>query len=607
MKRSLSSSLAVLGLGLCALAAPAHAQYGSVYFFGDSLTDAGSFKPVLPAGTGLFTTNPGPVYATVVGGYYGLPVAPANQGGNDFAQGGARATQLPGVPNAPPTASATPIAQQVGQLLARGPVDPNGLYLVWGGANDLFYQLGLAGAGAITPAQLQANLATAATDLVGAVGALRAAGARYIVVVNVPDVGRTPFGVSSGQSGSITALSSFFNSTLAAGLDAAGIQTLRLNVFGLLNEVIANPAVYGFANVSTAACGATASLLCTSANLAAPNAAQTFLFADGVHPTTAGHALLAQYVLSALIAPQQVAALAEAPLAAEAAAWRALDARMSSAIAAPGRGRLEAWASYDYAKPDLDSGFLSGEGTLHTVSAGMDMKATDRLLVGVAFGYSEDKVDFAQSGFRLKETSGTVYTGYGEGPWYVGGSVGASDLDFADVHRDITLGTATRRESATARGYATTARILGGYWMKLGGAFMHGPSLRYTYQDIKVRAFSERGASSTTMSFDQQRRQSGIASLGWQVAGTLGTWRPFARASWELETKDGERTVTASVFGMGGSFTVPAYRPDRSYGSFTVGASTDVGRVTAFVTAAATAGKSDGNGRGVTVGLRVPL
>ena len=65
--------------------------------------------------------------------------------------------------------------------------------------------------------------------------------------------------------------------------------------------------------------------------------------------------------------------------------------------------------------------------------------------------------------------------------------------------------------------------------------------------------------------------------------------------------------MTASVFGTGGSFTVPSYRPDKDYALFTIGGSTDFGRVTAFLTGEFTAGKSDGNGYGITVGLRVPL
>ena len=54
---------AALALGV---AAPAMAQFSGVYFFGDSLSDSGSYKPVLPPGTGLFTTNPGPIWVTAV-------------------------------------------------------------------------------------------------------------------------------------------------------------------------------------------------------------------------------------------------------------------------------------------------------------------------------------------------------------------------------------------------------------------------------------------------------------------------------------------------------------------------------------------------------------
>jgi outer membrane lipase/esterase len=161
------------------------------------------------------------------------------------------------------------VVTQVSNLLAKGPLNTGALYSLWAGANDLFVQLGLAAAGAATPAQVQANLATAATQLVQQVGRLNAAGARYIIVWNLPDVGKTPFGVGSGQSAAITQLSSFFNSTLSAGLDALHIDVIRLNDFALLNEAIANPAAFGLTNVTTPACTTSSSLLCTSSTLVA--------------------------------------------------------------------------------------------------------------------------------------------------------------------------------------------------------------------------------------------------------------------------------------------------------------------------------------------------
>ena len=87
------------------------------------------------------------------------------------------------------------------------------------------------------------------------VGILQAAGARYIVVFNLPDIGKTPFGVASGQSAQISAITGLYNSALIGGSRRARRTTIRVNVAALLNEVIANPAAFGIANVTTPACG----------------------------------------------------------------------------------------------------------------------------------------------------------------------------------------------------------------------------------------------------------------------------------------------------------------------------------------------------------------
>ena len=52
--RKLQRSLLVSAVGTrnCGIRQRPPQQFSNVYFFGDSLTDAGSFKPVLPPGTG---------------------------------------------------------------------------------------------------------------------------------------------------------------------------------------------------------------------------------------------------------------------------------------------------------------------------------------------------------------------------------------------------------------------------------------------------------------------------------------------------------------------------------------------------------------------------
>ncbi len=594
-----------------AASAPVAAQFSSGVFFGDSLTDAGSYKPELPPGTGLFTTNPGPVWVTPFAAHYGFTATPANQSGsdgrsgNDYAQGGARVTQAP-LSEGLPTGYAVPIATQISQFIAKGPVDSNAIYSLQGGANDIFTQLTLLQAGQITQAQLQTNVGIAAAELAHQASVLQKAGAKYLMVWNLPDIGSTPFGKGSGQGAQITAISQLFNSTLLAGLNAAGVQAVRLNAYGLLNEIIANPVAFGFVNATAPACGSTSSLVCTAANLVAPNAAETFVFADTVHPTTAGQKIEAQYAISVLNAPQQMAVLGQAPLAVEQANWRALDGRMVSGLNGPrSPGKLEAWAAYDYSAPDYNNSFASGSGDVNSVAVGGDMKVSDKLLVGAMFNYSENKADYGGAGFKLREPMATFYGGYGDGPWYVGATFGMGGLDY-DTTRNITLGALTRTETGSTSGYQYIARLMGGYWFKAGD-WVHGPTVKLTYQDIVVRQVSENGANSTTMTFGQQEVQSFVTSAGWQIGGQIGAIRPYARATWEYEGKSEQRSVTASVNGMGGSFSMPAFKPDNNWGLFNIGASTEFGKVTGYITGTGTAGKGDGDYYAVTLGIRVPL
>ena len=607
--RTLQRSLLATALALSLSAAgTATAQFSNVYFFGDSLTDAGTYKPGLPPGTGLFTTNPGPIWAQVFGANYGFTVTPANQGGTDYAQGGARVTGTPGVPNTPPTANAVPIATQISQAISAGQVNPNAFYAVWGGNNDIFFQVGRALAGA-SPQDVQQQIGLAAVQLAQAIGTLSAAGTPFVTVVNLPDLGRTPDGVASGQGATLTALSSFFNTTLFGALDQTTVPTMRVNAFLLLNEVLANPSLYGFSNATSRACGATPSLLCTSANFVTPSAPQTFVFADGVHPTTGAHAIFAQAIQSMITGPQQMGALANAPVGVEEANFRALDNRMWSSLNAPrSAGNWQGWAAYDYSHGDLVAGPTNGSGHINTVAVGLDMKVSDRILAGGMFGYSDTKGDFGGpgGGYTLKQPVGTVYAGYGDGPWYFGLTLGAGNLDYSDISRVIPLGAALRTESAEARGYEYTGRILGGYWFTMRD-LMHGPYARLQYTKAVVKPFSEESSDATALRYDRQERKYLLWSLGWQVAGNIGAVRPYARATWEVDSKDQERSVGASSVTLGGNYSVPVAKQDNSYALFSLGASTELGSVTGFIAGSASAGRTDGNYWAITVGLRAPL
>ena len=287
-----------------AISTPAAAQqFSAFYLFGDSLTDSGFYKPVVPPGAGLFTTNPGPISPEVLAQHFGLTAIPSTQGGTNYAYGGARVTGLPGVVDPPLSPmAAVPVATQVTQYLAKGPADPNALYAINGGGNDFLYQFTRYATG--TPlSEVQVALGAAAVDLAKQAAILKAAGANpnNIMVWYLPDVGTSLYGAATGQGPLLTAASNSFNVAVGATLDALGIGAIRLKSALLQNEVLTNPAAFGLRNVTGIACTTPPTVtiaLCNASTLVSPDAASTYAFANGSHPTTGYHQIMGDYAIS---------------------------------------------------------------------------------------------------------------------------------------------------------------------------------------------------------------------------------------------------------------------------------------------------------------------
>jgi outer membrane lipase/esterase len=188
----------------------------------------------------------------------------------------------------------------------------------------------------------------------------------------------------------------------------------------------------------------------------------------------------------------------------------------------------------------------------------------------------------------------------------VGATLGAGNLDYTDVRRTFTLGALGRTETASTKGSHLMGSVLGGYWFTYA-SLLHGPYVRLAWQEVNVDAFSENGSDSTALSYAKQKRQSFTQSIGWQATGQIAAVRPFARVTWEHESEADARSVTANPLGLGGRYSIPTLTPDDNYVRYLVGAASDFGRLTGYVTASGTSGRGDGNGYAVTVGLRVPL
>ncbi|MBU6247963.1 MAG: autotransporter domain-containing protein [Xanthomonadaceae bacterium] len=570
--------------GLLASQAASATQFSKVVIFGDSLSDGGNLSLALAPQIQpplRFTTNPGETTAELVAGGLGLPVTASLLGGTDFAFGGAGLVH---------NSSAGPIPtlpQQLGMYLTGtgGQADPNALYQVWGGANDIFYLT----ATSTDPTTLVTGTATAAQTEIGLLGQLQAAGGRYVVVYNLPDIGKTPMALAQGAAASAgaTQLSVVYNGTLSSGLSqlsAGGLNVIPVNTFGLVNEVIANPAAYGFSNVTDAACGlAASSVQCGPQGSGlpytyAPGTDQSYLFADGVHPTAAAHRLLSQVVLAEIAAPGQISMLGEAPLASTAAQYRAIRNEML----ADGQGSgTRMFAAIDYGHQRFDGTDASPKTSSNNVNltVGADVRTGEHTTVGVSLGVGQNKADFQGNtgGYKLQDLSGQLFATYASGGGYVGGFASFGQSNFTDIERRIRIGTALRIESGKADGSHLGAGVEGGWWFNVGQSLKTGPFAHVEWQTIKVNGYAEGGSDSTAMYFGRQQRDALVSSLGWRL---MGSWKvndlqmsPFVELAWNHDSKADPRTVMAGLNSMGGSFALSGFVPDKTWGSADIGLS----------------------------------
>lgn len=275
------NTLAMMSLSLYLISSTATAQtcYSDLIAFGDSMTDTGNITsatllPSLPYAPGRFSD--GPIWLEGLAGDLGLMAINSVSGGGNYAWGGAR--------TGPVSAGFPPsLLNQLGFYLndTSGVADPAALYVVWGGMNDV----------------RDNDSASAVSNIASIISDLATAGATNFLVPNLPNMGMTPESLAGGAPGGnaalMTTLTLAHNAALAAELSAlsatlTGATVIEFDVFMLVNQILTNPGGFGISNV-TEPCW-TGDLSGTGGVLCADPA--SYLYWDGIHPTTAAHTLI---------------------------------------------------------------------------------------------------------------------------------------------------------------------------------------------------------------------------------------------------------------------------------------------------------------------------
>jgi phospholipase/lecithinase/hemolysin len=202
-------------------------------------------------------------------------------GGSNYAFGGASTGS--GTTVYAPGQAVPNVDSQIAMYLSTHTPSAGQLFTIWAGANNLLIGH-------------QADPTVPAQDIANEITTLAGAGAKQFLIPNLPLLGEIPAssGLTTAQRQGLDAWSIGFNQTLqgeAAALQKSlGVQIHVVDIQGLFQKVLANPAGYGFTDV-------TGSAINSSLN------GNGHLFWDIEHPTTAADALIGEVAAQSVPEP----------------------------------------------------------------------------------------------------------------------------------------------------------------------------------------------------------------------------------------------------------------------------------------------------------------
>jgi outer membrane lipase/esterase len=532
------------------VAGPAYAgadDFGRVVSFGDSLSDNGNLSAALGPFSGVAfgpenffgRFSNGPTFAELLAGganpatgdsaqqrFFGLGFifnpAPV-EGSVNLAIGGAVTND-----NAIPTidllgTGLDPIPSVEDQITlfrnAGGRFGTGDLVTILAGANDIFNAFNQNPNLAIPAAEQAAAAQIRNVDAL--VDPDAGLGARTVIVANLPNLGIIPrFNGNAQTAQQGTDATNTFNDQFDAGVERLAVENPQANLVqadlrGALDVIIANPAAFGFVNVTDACVGNAA---CGDIN--------SFLFFDEVHPTAAGHALLAQFIDELLSTDEHgivVAALGEFAVSTRLEASDLIFRRGLSV--AYGETTSGAYAEIvgQYGSGSSGGGFTDYDYQLAGLRAGFDV-ARGAFTFGGALAYLDGEIDATRLKTDTDTTQVDAYAIYNFASFFIGAEGGVSFTDFDDIRRDTTFPTVIAKSDTESVGY-TLATTLGTRFETNGITLT--PAVRVGYLSANVDAFAE-DAPLLALAFSDREIEAGFWTARLRASAFLDPGRRSA-------------------------------------------------------------------------------
>jgi outer membrane lipase/esterase len=577
----------------------AQSGFTDIVVFGDSLMDNGNWGTVFTNDDSDGSGDKATIAPEYLADHLGFELNPALFGGNNYGVGG---HQTPDVFNAiAGTGIATHLGTRGSYLSEVGNAIPGGtLFLVDGGGNDINAILqGNAATPELVPGLIEERINT----YTASVGALHAAGAQYIMVSNVPDVGNVP-GIKAaellglippGFSSLFTDASNSFNDGFSLfqymGVRDANIIPVDLN--GMISFILDNADEYGFASgdldLGFASmdqrfmCYDGSNGDCVEHPLFGLNSVATpgdtsdprkLIFNDALHPAEKTSEITGDYLIDIISAPMKVGALPNMALnAGRTQAAVGADELRSSRWGA-GEGRL--FISGDTANSD-DPMSSAPEADSKSLTIGHTLVVTENLVLGAAITASEQNMAISGADFEAESLGLSGLMGYHKGNLFVDAAVSFATLSYDDLVRDVKLGSKTLSANGSTEGRVWTTDLLAGYDLLSAEDKHFAPAIGLQFSSATVDGYTESGGEISNYAWSDQERESFQLRIGAVASAQLSkNIQVFAEVFSVTEEDDENQDIRIRNTNLSGQmpYTLPSYiGNDESFISATVGAS----------------------------------
>lgn len=621
------SALLACAVSACLSSSLASAQtFTNIVVFGDSFVDQGNMvalvAPINPAiavyyPTGRFTGGANMI-DSLAGIYGGVSVS-------NYAYGGAMTGGTNTVTGGPPGFAHEwfPFVTGGGQIASTD------LTVISIGGNDarLYYQTGGVMGG------VSAAAATSTAQAMTGINALVGVGARTLVFT-AGNVALLPeaqlYGAQAQVGGAYSTAYNLGMQQGLAGLTSRGVRVEYVDLSLISLTVANNYATFG---LLPTVCPAVTCVGTTAAAQAVQN--QYMFYFDGIHPTSAMSAIIAEYIANRLAAPLTIGpnvALGSLPtMAFVQSMFGRLDLFNGEAEALPSRAlgyaadparkgplaeapRVRQSPLSAYILVDGGGGRRSSQATATGYrwdnvggTVGFEYRLAPNAMLGAAFNYSNPTQKLAR-GLGSAEADNYQFGLYGGWNGRNAFLQGVATLGWQNY--DLTRTGVLKPLVASPSGTTAAAALKAGYLFDFGAARL-GPIAGLTYARARLGGYTETGDPALALKVGAQTQEAWIGSIGAQLryplmlgATALNT---YLNLTLESDLKGNGRMVSYAAVSaplIVNAWTIPG-QGSRLYGRVAAGASANLGANWAMsVNLTSTLARKGGDDYSGSVGLK---